>query len=105
VDILIDQQFKYISNLIGLLREEDKNQLLKWGIQKRSPFEWMTYLTEEIGELAQAISENHYRDGSYLKVLKEAIQSATLCLKIAEMYMAYYDGSMKNQKIFEEDKP
>lgn len=46
---------------------------------------WLTYTTEELGELAEAISEHIYRDGNREHIIKEAIQTATLCLKIAEM--------------------
>ncbi|MHB8123770.1 MAG: nucleoside triphosphate pyrophosphohydrolase family protein [Desulfuromonadaceae bacterium] len=48
----------------------------------------MTYLTEEIGELAEAISEYEYqRGGRRDHVAREAIQAAVLCLKLAEMYL------------------
>lgn len=73
--------------LFDLLQRENKKQIRKWGIQVHSGFEWLTYTTEELGELAQAISEFEYRDGSRENVVKEAIQTATLALKIAEMYM------------------
>lgn len=77
---------KRLDVLIDLVKNESHNQIIKWGLQDRTPFEWMTYLTEEQGELAQAISEQEYRDGSALDVICEAIQVATLSLKIAEMY-------------------
>lgn len=61
-------------------------QVLKWGVQTHSAFEWLAYAAEELGELAEAISEHEYRGGSKEKVISEAIQVATLALKIAEMY-------------------
>lgn len=66
--------------------DESLMQIDKWGLQEHSPFEWLTYTTEELGELAQAISEYEYRDGSKVEIVKEAIQVATLALKIAAMY-------------------
>lgn len=76
------------STLWGRLLGEADSQVAKWGIQDRSPWEWMTYLTEEIGELAKAISDHEYsRGGQADQVAKEAIQSAVLCLKLAEMYL------------------
>lgn len=76
----------------GLVKEdiqpmlvEDLFQLEQWGTQKRSPFEWVNYLVEEVGELAAAISEHVYRDGSREDISKEAIQAATLALKISKM--------------------
>ena len=50
-------------------------QVNKWGIQKRTLFEWMVYLTEEVGELAQAISE--------------AVQVAALACKIVAIIQPY----------------
>ena len=68
------------------VEEENIRQLRKWGIQSHSSFEWLTYTTEELGELATAISEYEYRGGDSEDVVKEAIQVATLALKIAEMF-------------------
>lgn len=76
-----------INELVELVQEENNSQINKWGITECTPAEWMLYLTEEVGELADAISEREYRNGSNSKVVKEAIQAATLALKIAEMYL------------------
>lgn len=65
---------------------ESQLQIMKWGIQTHSAFEWLTYTTEELGSLAKAIGEYEYRDGTKEKVVSEAIQVATLALKIAEMF-------------------
>lgn len=80
---------KKLSNpkLWEMLQIENESQLIKWGVQIHTPFEWLTYTTEELGELAQAISEHYYRGQSKENVVKEAIQVATLALKIAEMYL------------------
>ena len=72
--------------ILKKIANEKANQLLKWGIQTHSAFEWLTYTTEELGELATAISEHEYRNGPRKDVIKEAIQVATLALTIAEMY-------------------
>lgn len=73
--------------IFNMISAEGDKQVKKWGIQNRSPFEWMTYLTEEVGELAEKISEHEYRDGFSVDVVREAIQIATLAAKIAEMYL------------------
>lgn len=73
--------------LRSLVSAENRHQIHKWGVQTRTPAEWMLYLTEEVGELAEAVSEAEYRDGVQAHVVKEAIQAATLALKIAEMYL------------------
>jgi len=70
---------------INCLMMESYRQIKKWGFQEVSPFEWMNYLVEEVGELAAAISEFAYRDGDQDQISIEAIQVATLALKIAKM--------------------
>ena len=75
------------AGILGLIISESDRQIKKWGIQDRHPFEWLAYTTEELGELSKAISENHYRDGLASKVIGEAVQVATLALKIAEMFI------------------
>ena len=52
---------------------ENRKQIEKWGIQTHTAFEWLAYTTEELGELAQAISEHHYRNGKIQDVVNEAI--------------------------------
>lgn len=80
-----DRCFENLEEMIVWLRCENSSQLSKWGVQTHSAFEWLTYTAEELGELAQAIGDYEYRDGKAKDVKKEAIQLATLALKIAEM--------------------
>jgi hypothetical protein len=84
-----DKCFAGLPYLIEKMRAENVRQLDKWGVQTRTPAEWILYLGEEYGELCQAVSEAEYRGGPWSAVLKEAIQTATLALKIAEMYMLF----------------
>ncbi len=81
-----DQLLEHRERLFLQVIDEQDKQVAKWGVQDHTPFEWMTFLTEEVGELAQAISEVEWRNGTVAEVSKEAIQVATLALKIAEMY-------------------
>jgi NTP pyrophosphatase (non-canonical NTP hydrolase) len=78
--------------IFAMVQAENKRQVAKWGIQNRTPFEWLAYTTEELGELSEAISEWSYRGKLGENVVKEAIQTATLCLKIAEMFMPIEGG-------------
>ena len=71
-----------------LVFRENHRQLEKWGVQDHDPFQWLAFVTEELGECAEAISEWYFREGEADAVVKEAIQTATLCLKIAEMFKA-----------------
>jgi hypothetical protein len=48
----------------------------------------MAFVTEEVGELSRAICEYEDRGGRPKEVFMEAIQAATLILKIAEMFKA-----------------
>jgi len=72
--------------ILDEIESENKRQLDKWGIQTHTSFEWCNYLTEELGELAKAIADFEYDRGEKIEVKKEAIQVATLALKIAEMF-------------------
>ena len=68
------------------IKTENINQIDKWGIQSQTLPEWLMFLTEEVGELAEAIAEFMYRDGKPEHLFTEAIQTATLALKIAEFF-------------------
>jgi len=72
--------------LIEEFKKENKRQLSKFGIKSVSAYEWMSYLIEEVGELAQAINDYGFGKGNKENIIKEAIQTATLALKIAEMF-------------------
>lgn len=84
-ELYTDQCLDFFSHLAILVKEENNKQLKKWGIQERTLMEWLSYTTEELGEVAKAIIEYTYRDGTKEEIIKESIQTATLCLKIAEM--------------------
>jgi NTP pyrophosphatase (non-canonical NTP hydrolase) len=84
---LKDLCFQHTGQLAAMVMQEHREQLEKWGIQRHHPFAWLAFLTEEVGELAEAMSEKEYRDGNEHRVLCEAVQVATLALKIAEMYL------------------
>lgn len=80
-----DQLLKNIESLIEDVMKENAFQLKKWGVQDHDISWWMVFLTEEVGELSQAIGEKHFRGGTRDEIHNEAIQVATLALKIAEM--------------------
>ena len=83
-----DEELKTLYMLGGLMSavgKENFRHLEKWGIQNQTLPEWLMFLTEELGELAEAIAEFEYRKGAAWLIHDEAIQVATLALKIAEM--------------------
>lgn len=86
-----DQCLKDREGILRKIIAESNSQIRKWGIQTRSAFEWLAYTAEELGEMAEAISEHEYRSGSKEKVISEAMQVATLALKIAEMFNSPYE--------------
>jgi NTP pyrophosphatase (non-canonical NTP hydrolase) len=63
-----------------LLQQESKEQFRKFGVQNHDIFKWFAILTEEVGELAEAILQ-----GKYNKAWREAISVSTVALKIAVM--------------------
>jgi len=77
--------------VMPLVYRENLAQLEKWGVQDHSAFEWLAFTCEELGELSEAITEWHFRDGLPNDCVKEAIQVATLSLKIAEMFLELQD--------------
>jgi NTP pyrophosphatase (non-canonical NTP hydrolase) len=79
-----DRELKKLNWVVDI-HDENNKQIGKWGIQEKTIFEWLAYLTEEVGELSKAISEHYYRIGRKEEIKGEAIQVATLALKIAEM--------------------
>ena len=82
-----DKLFIRFQELMGMVFQEHLDQIDKWGYQDHDINEWLNFTLEELGELAKAISEHRYRIGSRKEIVKEAIQVATLSLKIAEMNM------------------
>jgi NTP pyrophosphatase (non-canonical NTP hydrolase) len=87
---LKDNKLTSIFALTDLVRQENDRQLKKWGVQEHTPYKWLAIIAEEEGELAKAVLEYEtriHRNGTgRSEIVNEAIQVATLALKIAEMY-------------------
>jgi hypothetical protein len=82
-----DECFVNMEKLLRLVLQENANQIKKWGIQNHDISKWLAFTTKKHRELTKAISEYEFRNGSIDDIIKEAIQNATLTLKIAEMYI------------------
>jgi|SRR3990167_1795011 len=89
-----DQCLKDVEHLKNEVLRENVSQIIKWGVQTHSLFEWGNYLAEEVGEVAKAIAELEYRNGTKEELYKEAIQVATLALKLAEMVKYGYEADV-----------
>ena len=93
-----DKCLQDLHNLKNMVDSENLRQITKWGIQDRTPFEWLGFTTEELGELASAIGEWQFRGGRATDVVKEAIQVATLSLKIAEIFYAERENAQTDKR-------
>jgi len=80
-----DCMLRTLPRLITAVRMENERQLGKWGLQTHSPAEWSAIIAEEEGELAKELCEANWRTPDRVAIRAEAIQVATLALKIAEM--------------------
>lgn len=78
---LVGASFDEIKQMV---QEENRKQLDKWGIQQHTLTTWHTILSEEVGSLAKAVLCHEFGNGEKKDIVKEAIQVATLALKIAE---------------------
>jgi NTP pyrophosphatase (non-canonical NTP hydrolase) len=82
--------------VIQQVLEERTRQNDKWGYpQDNTPFEWMSILTEEVGELAQALNDSlmgKVPSGDLSKVEHEAIQVAAVAISVVEHLM---DGGVQ----------
>lgn len=71
-----------LGRLFDQITEERQRQDKKWGrnFPDRTDFQWLTILTEEVGEAAKAIN-----DGDEENLLEEVIQCAAVCLSWLEL--------------------
>lgn len=76
---------------LAAIRAEGYSQDLKWGEQNHDPAVWLAILTEEVGELAQAIladrSGGTDHDSHHDSMEIEAIQVAAVAAQFIE-YLA-----------------
>lgn len=94
-----DKQLEDILNLLEAVKLENLLQIEEFGIQDYTLEWWSTILGEEYGELCKAIIEYYFEQGATLfQIYREAIQVATLALKIAEMSKAEYLIKEKEDK-------
>ena len=77
---------------VELVVAERYRQTEKWGDQSGNhPFEWMSILGEEYGELCEAVNETCFQSahvkpelGGNAAILREAVQVAAVAVAIAE---------------------
>lgn len=72
---------------IDLVKKERERQDKKWGYpHHHHPMAWLSILMEEVGELAEAINENHFNNGSPDKIIKEATHVSAVALAMIEHF-------------------
>lgn len=82
-----DGQLKTLPKLLELIKLENRLQIQRHGVRTHTVSVWAAILQEEVGELAKEMCQRIFdRDSPRLSQIgAEAIQVATLALKIAEM--------------------
>lgn len=81
---LKDDDFS-IEEAMSMIWGEHNRQINKWGFQEHDIYKWLCFLMEETGELSESIAEHDFRKGSLESIKSEAVQTATLAIKIAYM--------------------
>lgn len=83
-----------IERAIDLIRKERERQILLFGDQsKNQPFEWMSILGEEVGELCESVNETYFKNarhperGGKEKIIKEATHVGAVAMAILEAMM------------------
>lgn len=66
------------------VNRERERQDAKWGEQKHDLCTWVTILTEEVGELAQAVLHDTFGGPHAEEVRMEAIHVAAVAVQISE---------------------
>lgn len=69
---------------VGLVLEERDRQDLKWGDQRHDPYTWLAILTEEIGEVSQAILHDTYGGRAAGTLQEELVQATAVALQWLE---------------------
>jgi hypothetical protein len=89
-----------MNKAIEMVIAERKRQDEKWGDQSGNhPFEWMSILGEEFGELCEAVNETHFQNGAHkerggkVKIIKEAIQVAAVAVALVEGLLKSREGA------------
>lgn len=77
------------SEIVQLLLEERDKQDNKWGADRNLPeLLWQCILSEETGEVANAVLELKHKVTGLEDLKKELVQVAAVCMAWLEMYDA-----------------
>lgn len=77
---------------LAIVKAERQRQDTLWGDKSENhPFEWISILGEEYGELCEAVNETYFKNGThperggYEKIIREATQVAAVAVAIIEV--------------------
>ncbi|TWP23508.1 hypothetical protein ETU10_07230 [Apibacter muscae] len=79
-----------MKNIFDEISQERNQQNKKWGEQNHNPIEWISILTEEVGEVAKEAVDAHFSQDFHIKTScldkyrKELIQVAAVVVAMAE---------------------
>ena len=84
---------------VNIILQERSRQDIKWGYpQYNTPFEWMSILTEEVGELATAINDAHLghtpNDKQLEHIKVEASHVSAVAMSMIEHLMLDKEGGL-----------
>ena len=82
--------------------ERAQRNMDKWGIQTMKDV--ALSMTEELGELTQAILQYHHEDGSLERVKEELHDLTPLCYQMLFSIQGEENGYFRDQQRTEEDK-
>ena len=70
--------------IYDLIKEERQFQNEKWGEQNHDDYRWLAILTEEVGELAQAILHDEFGGRAAGTAVAELVQVAAVAVQWLE---------------------
>lgn len=71
---------KVTSLVLAEIQQERESQDARWGEQNPDPEVYLAILTEEVGELAQAMLHKRFLTGPWHNLRKEAVQVAAVAV-------------------------
>jgi NTP pyrophosphatase (non-canonical NTP hydrolase) len=71
-------------DVLAQVRDERGKQEEKWGQQNWHPLEWLSILSEEVGEVGKAINEAYFGTGDWVEYRRELIQVAAVATAMVE---------------------
>lgn len=84
---------------------ERRRQLAKWGAQHHGPEWWLTILTEEVGELSEAILELRWSDGDPGELVAHMRDELVQVAAVALSALADLDGHPEPSEVADPAHP